>query len=316
MRPLCAAARRLAGAAILAAAAVTVAPPAFGAAPREKEAALLAKLRQRIDAVDARLDGVLGVYAEDLSTGAKLEMRADEAFPTASSIKLAVLYELYRQAQDGRVTLREATRPPAARVRGGGVLQELGDSVSLTWRDLAVLMIGWSDNEATNVLVRRVGMDAVNARLDGLGLPGTRLRRLMMDVDAARRGEENVSTPREIARLAAIVGRGEGLSPDAARDILAVASVADDGSSFRRGLPEGVRAVSKPGALEGVRCEAAWVDVPGRPYAAAIMTAYLKRESDGDAAIAEISAALYDTFDRLARSSDLGRIISERDSAR
>ncbi len=84
-------------------------------------------------------------------------------------------------------------------MRGGGILQELGDGVSLSWRDLAVLMIGWSDNEATNVLVRRVGMDAVNARLDGLGLPHTRLRRLMMDLEAARRGDENVSTPREIA---------------------------------------------------------------------------------------------------------------------
>ncbi len=90
-----------------------------------------------------------------------------------------------------------------------------------------------------------------------------------MDLEAARRGDENVSTPRELARLAEIVARGEGLSPARATDILAVASVPDEGSHFRRGLPAGVRAVSKPGALEGVRCEAAWVDVPGRPYAAA-----------------------------------------------
>jgi beta-lactamase class A len=278
------------------AALLAAASPALPADLPPKQADLFAKLKARVLAVDT--------------------LHADEVFPTASSIKLAVLYELYRQAGEGRVDLGEVTQPPAARVRGGGILQELGDRVSLTWRDLAVLMIGWSDNEATNVLVRRLGMDAVNRRLDALGLPRTRLRRQMMDFDAARRGDENVSTPREIARLAGMVATGHGFTPEPAKDLLAVASVADEGSHFRRGLPDSVRAVSKPGALEGVRCEAAWVDVPRRAYTAAIMTSYLRREADGEAAIAELSAAIYGTFDRLARSSEYGRIISERDSAK
>jgi beta-lactamase class A len=281
-----------------------------------KPADLFAKLRSRVQAADAHLDGVLGLYVHDLATGATVELRPDELFPTASSIKLAVLYELYRQADEGRIDVSEVTRPPVPRVGGGGVLQELSDRVSLTWRDLAVLMIGWSDNEATNVLVRRVGLHAVNGRLDALGLPRTRLRRLMMDLAAARRGDENVSTPRELARLAEIVARGEGLAPERGKDLLAVATVPDEGSSFRRGLPGGVRAISKPGALEGVRCEAAWVDVPGRPYSAAIMTAYLHREADGEATIAEISAAIYETFDRLARASGYGRLIGESGSAK
>ncbi len=292
--------------ACLAAAATTAAELPAG------QQALFDKLRQRVEEVDARLDGLLGVYVEDLSTGARVERRADLVFPTASSIKLAILYELYRQSDEGRVDLAGITVPPAARVRGGGVLQELGDHVSLSWRDLAVLMMGWSDNEATNLLIRRVGLDAVNRRLDSLSLPRTRLRRAMMDSEAARRGDENVSTPRELARLASLVARGEGLRSESARDILAVASVAAEGSYFRRGLPEGQKAVSKPGSLEGVRCEAAWVDVRGRPYAAAVMTSYLRSEPAGEAAIAELSAAIYGTFDRLARSSEYGRVISER----
>ncbi len=277
-----------------------------------KQADLLAKLRARVQAVDARLDGVLGVYVRDVTTGATVELRPDEIFPTASSIKLAVLYELYRQADEGKVDLTEVTRPPVPRVGGGGVLQELGDRVSLTWRDLAVLMVGWSDNEATNVLVRRVGLDTVNRRLDSLGLVRTRLRRQMMDLEAARRGDENVSTPREMARLAEIVARGEGLAPERAKDLLAVATVPDVSSPFRRGLPEGVRAVSKPGSLEAVRCEAAWVDVSGRPYAAAIMSTYVRNEAEGEAAITEIAAASYSTFDRLARGSEHGRLIGSR----
>jgi len=284
-------------------------------APAAKAAALLDRLRAHVAAADARLDGVLGVYVEDLASGARVvELRADEAFPTASSIKPAVLYELYRQGAEGRVELDETTRPPLPRVGGGGVLQELGPRVSLSWRDLAVLMMAWSDNEATNLLIRRLGMDAVNRRLDSLALARTRLRREMMDLAAARRGDENVSTPRELARLAGVVARGEGLARERALDLLAVATVPASGSPFRRGLPPDVRAISKPGSLEGVRCEMAWVEVPGRPYLAAIMTAYLAREADGEVVIEELSAAIYTTFDRLARSSEYGRVISERDS--
>ena len=81
---------------------------------------------------------------------------------------------------------------------------------------------------------------------------------------------------------------------------------------FRSALPEALTVLDKDGELEAVRVAAAVVDLPGRPYAATIMTTYLRRDDDGEAAIREISAALFSTFDRLARSSDLGRIISDR----
>ena len=281
------------------------------AAPAEKQGALWEKLRARIEAVDRGLDGVLGASVRDLKGGMTLDVRPAEPFPQASSIKLAVLYELYRQAEEGRVDLGELTRPALPRVRGGGVLQELGNQVSLTWRDVAVLMMGWSDNAATNVLIDRVGMDAVNRRLDSLGLRATRLRRKMMDLDAARRGDENVSTPAEMRQLAETMYVGAGLSTERARDMMAVAAVPKD-SPFRVPLPESLVVADKPGSLEAVRCVTAIVDLPGRPYAVSIMTTYLRRDADGEAAIREISAALYETFDRLARSSDLGRIISEK----
>jgi beta-lactamase class A len=303
--------------AALAATALAAAAPAFAADSSDaKAAALFERLRADVQATAARLDGVLGVYVEDLGRGAVVELRADEAFPTASSIKPAVLYELFRQADEGRLDLSELTRPPLPRVAGGGVLESLGGQLSLTWRDLGLLMMIYSDNEATNLLIRKVGMDAVNRRLDALSLPRTRLRRLMMDLEAARRGDENLSTPRELARLASLVAQGEGLSAERAKDLQAVATAPAQGSPFRRGLPEGVRAIAKPGSLEGVRCEMAWVDVPGRPYAAAIMTSYLARETDGEDAIAALSAAIFSTFDRLARSSEHGRVISERDARR
>jgi beta-lactamase class A len=276
-----------------------------------KEAVLVHRLRARIDAVAASLDGVLAVSLRDVKTGASIDVDAAEPFPQASTIKLAVLYELYRQAEEGRVDLAEVTTPPLPRVGGGGVLQELGGRVSLTWRDLAVMMMGWSDNEATNLLIAKVGMDAVNQRLDALSLPAVRLRRRMLDLEAARAGRENVGTAEQMRRLVEAMHAGTGLSTGRAADLRTVASVTKD-SPFRTPLPEGLLVMDKPGSLEGVRCVTAYVDVPGRPYSIAIMTAFLKRDADGEEAIRTISAAAFEMFDRLARSSDLGRVISDR----
>jgi len=292
--------------------AVFLAWPAAAARAGEKEDVLWSHLRARVQDVEKRLDGVLGLSVKDLKAGTTFEVRPDETFPQASSIKLAVLYELYRQSEEGKIDLAQVTRPPLPRVKGGGVLQELGDKVSVTWRDLAVMMVGWSDNEATNVLINRLGMAAVNHRLeDDLDLDHTRLRRKMMDLEAAHRGDENVGTPSEMRRLVEAIYAGKGLSPAAARDIRAVLGTPKD-SPFRVPLPEGLVVMDKPGALEAVRCVTAVVDVPGRPYAVSIETTFLKNDEDGAKAIREISAALYEMFDRLARSSDLGRVISER----
>jgi beta-lactamase class A len=291
---------------------LVLAGTAGAARASEKEEVLWSHLRARVQDVEKHLDGVLGLSVKDLKTGASFEVRPDEVFPQASSIKLAVLYELYRQSEEGKIDLAQVTRPPLPRVKGGGVLQELGDKVSVTWRDLAVMMVGWSDNEATNVLINRLGMAAVNHRLeDDLDLDHTRLRRKMMDLEAAHRGDENVGTPSEMRRLVEAIYAGKGLSPAGARDIRAVLATPKD-SPFRVPLPEGLVVLDKPGSLEAVRCVTAVVDVPGRPYAVSIETTFLEKDEDGAAAIRQISAALYEMFDRLARSSDLGRVISER----
>ena len=291
--------------------ALLLSAPAAAADLSPKEAVLWERLKARIEAVERGLDGVLGVSVRDLKTGATFEIRGHEVFPTASSIKVAVLYELFLEAEEGKIDLAEVTSPPLPRVRGGGVLMELGDRVSLTWRDLAVLMMGWSDNEATNLLIARLGMDAVNRRLDGLGLPVTRLRRRMMDLPAARRGDENVSTPGELRVLMETLYKGVGLAPGRAKDALKVAAI-PKASEFRSPLPEDLVIADKPGELEGVRCVTAVVDLPGRPYSAAVMTTYLRRDKDGEGAIREVSAALYETFSRLARASEYGRTISEK----
>jgi beta-lactamase class A len=272
------------------------------------EEALFEKLRARIAAVDAQLDGVLGVAIKDLTAGRTIEIRGDVLFPQASSIKLALIYELYQQAAAGRFDLDALRSLPRPRALGSGVLPFLSDRAQLTGRDLAILMMSLSDNAATNILIDEVSLASVNARLDALGLTKTRLRRRMIDLAAARRGEENVSTPLEMVRLIEAIANPSGLSKALADDLRAVVGVSKD-SAFRSALPPGLVILDKPGSLEGVRTATGLVALKHRPYAAAIMTTALKRDTDGDPAIREISRLAYETFDRLDRASPEGRLL-------
>ena len=137
--------------------------------PLNKQQVLWDHLRQAVAEVEQQLDGVLGVAILDLNSGQQLFIRPDEIFPQASSIKIAVLAELYHQAQqsargvNGKATLNDRYVVRAVDiVPDSAILGGLTPEVSsLTNRDLATIMVAVSDNSATNVLIDRVGMDNV-----------------------------------------------------------------------------------------------------------------------------------------------------------
>jgi beta-lactamase class A len=158
-------------------------------------------------------------------------------------------------------------------------------------------------------------MDNVNRFMDSLGLTHTRLRRKMMDLKAAAEGRENVSTPREMMALLQQLYEGKVLGKDAGDDFFKLLSTPKD-SWLRRDLPAGVRIANKPGSLEGVRNDVGIVFVPNRPYVICVMTSYLKNERDGETAISRISLAAYEMFDRMARASEFGRVISPGNGSR
>jgi beta-lactamase class A len=279
------------------------------------EAVLEAKFKAAIGEVEAGLDGVLGLAFKDLETGRTLFLRERETFPQASSIKIAVLYEVFKQAEEGRLSLDEfIPLEDGRKVGGSGVLLHLGrPRLSLSVRDLAVLMIVLSDNTATNLLIDKVGMDAVNARLDRLGLRRTRLRRKMMDLQAAAEGRENVSTPFEMLTLLERIWKGGGLAEPFRQGLLDILALPKDlPGPLRDGVPGDVPVAEKPGELEAVRCDSGLVLLPGRPYVLSVMTTYLKRDADGNPAIARISRIVYEHVARLARSSEIGRIVSDK----
>jgi beta-lactamase class A len=281
-----------------------LATPAAAQGPLQAE--LKVQLVRQLDAVAANLNGVVGYRVVDLTSGETVAARLDaQQFPTASTIKLAILYELFAQADAG--TLALDTPAPLAKsqvVGGSGILQHLSGPV-LSMRDLAALMVIVSDNSATNVVIDALGMDRVNARSAKLGLADMRLRRKMMDGAAARRGDENGASPGSLARIAELVWKGEGLttaSRDAARKMLHAVP-----GQIRDAVPAGISVASKTGTLDAVRAEAAVVELPGRPFALSVMTTYLANDADGERAIHDIAAAAFSYFSRLAAGGIYGR---------
>ena len=178
------------------------------------------KLDATVQQVNRDLDGTMGVAIMDLTDGRTLLLNPDAVFTQASSIKVAVLAELYRQQQQsesgatGKAKLSDLYTVSASDlVADSSIMAGLTPGVTrVTNRDLATFMVAVSDNSATNVLIDRVGMANVNAMLDSLGLAHTRLQRKMMDVKAAQAGRENLSTPRDMMTLFADLYQGKVLN--------------------------------------------------------------------------------------------------------
>jgi beta-lactamase class A len=298
-------------------AAAQTAPPAQPNV-NEKQTVLWEKLAARINEIDRNLDGVAGVAILDLTSGRTFLLHADDVFPQASSIKIAVLAELYHQAQG--LGAKNAKLTDLYTVQSSDLVQDsdimggLTPGVTrLTNRDLATMMVAVSDNSATNVLIDRVGMNNVNDLMASLGLTHTLLRRKMMDLQAASQGRENVSTPREMMTLLEGIYQGKILNKQMTEDFFKMLSTHKD-SFLPRLLPDSVHIANKPGELEAVRNDSGIVFVPNRPYVICVMTTYLKNERAGEEAISRISEAAYQTFDRLGRGSEYGRVVSPNNS--
>src|SRR5262249_2952718 len=278
-----------------------------------KRQVLWQKLQEQIRAIDHQLDGVLALAVKDLTSGEEFFINTDEIMPQASSIKIAVLAELYREVQQGKLKLTdEYIVRKEDLVTGSDIMLGLTPGVTrLTLRDLATMMVAVSDNSATNGLIGRVGMENVNAMLESQGLHATRLRRKMMDLKAAGEGRENVATPREMMTLLETIYRGKLLNKEMTEDFLKLLSTHKE-SALLQGLPDDAVAANKPGELEAVRNDSGIVMVKNRPYILCVMTSYLKDEKDGSAAIRKIAALTYSYFDRVGRASDYGRVVSPK----
>ena len=275
---------------------------------QEAQHRLLAeRFRGELEAISRATPGVVGIQVVDLTSGAEYGVNAELVFPTASAIKVPLLVELLRQGEAGRIRMDERVELRAGdRAGGSGVLQFLGDGTSaLAMRDLAVLMVVLSDNTATNLLIERVGMDAVNRTLAGMGFTATRLQRRMMRPLEGARGQENVASPAEAARLMARVARCElPVSAAGCAEVQRILRIAKEGS-YVAPLPAATAVAWKGGDLGGVRTAWGWVALERRPYVAAIMVNF-SDDAAAEEAVRRASAAAHAFFARLAGTTPFG----------
>jgi beta-lactamase class A len=169
----------------------------------------LHQLRTRIESEILLRGMILGLYVEDLSDGECLDLDADRLFPLASVIKTPIMAHCMRALDLAETIDLELSAPEFSQEDGSGVLTYLTSRVTLNMRDLIALSIIESDNLATNVLIRRAGMDAINQTMRDLGMAQTRLTHLIEDFPTLRQPGSNPGTPRDLGKLYRAIFRGE-----------------------------------------------------------------------------------------------------------
>ncbi len=176
--------------------------------------------------------------------------------PSASMIKLLILNELMDQVNQGLVSLDESyTLTSSDLVGGTGTLQGRGAGATTTFREMAQLMISASDNVATNVIIDRIGMGAINEQAAQLGLTGTSLNRYMMDTEALAAGVDNYMSSSDAATLLRMVYDGTFVNSEASRFALDALKAQTDGNGIAGGLGN-VEFAHKTGTLSNAQNDA------------------------------------------------------------
>jgi beta-lactamase class A len=186
-------------------------------------------LDARVHAEIAPFKGKVYLFAKNLDTGETYSYNGDERVRTASTIKVAVMIEAFSRVGKGHAKWTdELVLTKAARYGGSGVLPELADGLRLTLRDCVNLMMVVSDNTAANLVLDDLTTDAVNARMDSLGLKQTRIMRRVGSGGESREGKEadnkrfglGATTPHEMVQILEKLDRGEIVSGAASKEML------------------------------------------------------------------------------------------------
>jgi beta-lactamase class A len=267
-----------------------------------------AGLRRSIEQITRGYEGVVGVSVRNLVTDESLSIRGGETFPTASLIKVAVLVALLDEVEKGRIALDDPlTMIARDQVGGSGVLQHLHGGLQLTVEDAARLMIVISDNTATNLLLDKVPMRTVWAKMDSLGLPHTRihsktfLRSTSVAMDSSVKYGLGVTTPDETVRLFALLHQGRAVSPRMDSLALAILRDNEDWNKLVRWLPDGATAAHKSGDVDQSRNDCGILYGPDAPVAVCVMTRENRdtsyaTDNPANLLIARIGAEVYRFF--------------------
>ncbi|RNB87035.1 serine hydrolase [Brevibacillus fluminis] len=291
------------------------------------------ELQEKLERIAREMPGTFGVAIKHLETGEEASLFGDELFQLASVFKIPILATLFRDVEEGRLSLGERVKLQAdERVPGSGVLQELDPGAEVTIKDLAMLMIIVSDNYGTDQVLKHVGIERVNRFMNELGLVKTNIQhdcwRLLtictgLDLPAPTaegyeeymrredadqfdeahsilepRPENNVSTPQEINRLLEMIAKKQLISEAACDGMLNILKRQQFTSRIPNLLPGQARAAHKTGTIGSCVNDAGIVYMPQGKGAFAITVLSRDNESTNQGAqtIARLSRAAYDHF--------------------
>lgn len=225
--------------------------------------------------------GEVAVVVRHLESGAEFRHRDDQPMPTASLIKLPLLVAAYEAIAAGKLGRDEPlVLTDADKVPGSGILtKHFADGASLTLRDALRLMIAFSDNTATNLVVDRVGLSTTASAMERLGLPHTKLhskvfrRDTSIFPDRSERFGLGSTTAGETVRLLEMIAEAEILTPELCDEILGHLLACEDRDKLARRLPPEISLAHKTGAVNASRCDAGLLIGPavdGKPVRVAI----------------------------------------------
>ncbi len=275
-------------------------------------------LEDELRALTAGYQGKVSLYAVDLHGKQSVELDADAPVPTASTIKLAVLFEALKQIQEGRVRFEDAvTLTHDNQVEGSGVLLFFDTPLTLTLKDTLTMMTVVSDNSATNLAIDVLGLENINNRLRSMGLSDTRLyKKVFMPPvppvpDDQPKFGLGKTTARQMAELMVRFATCNLNAPDAPAEpsqgdralcdaAIAMLKAQSERASIPRYL-DGITVANKTGAIDAARNDVGIVYANNGPI---VISAYTYENADrswtvdnaGQVLIAKLSKAIVDRW--------------------
>src|SRR6267378_5387491 len=267
---------------------------------------LAARIAARVAAAPAR---AVGVYFRDLTTGDSVRVGADLRFHAASTMKVPVMIQLFRDRDAGQLSLDDSI-PVTNTFRSivdsstyeltkaddsdSSLYTRVGGKASIG--ELVELMETVSSNLATNLLIARVGAPRANATAHALGADSILVLRGVEDGKAYRAGLNNTTTARDLGVLLAAIADGRAASPAACRDMLEILGRQHFKEGIPSGLPAGTRVYHKTGWIGGVVYhDAAVVELAGgRRYVLVVLTGGVQKDEDAYKLVSDLSRLVYE----------------------
>jgi beta-lactamase class A len=285
--------------------ALLLAGSAHSPAPAAPGAAADAGLRARLQQLAGDAGAELAVAARALDGSHELSWHADELFHAASTMKVPVMIELFRQAEEGLLALDDrlpVTNEFASIVDGSPYTLSVDDDSdrdiygglgqTRTLRELCEAMITVSSNLATNLLIERLGVERIRSTVAGLGAGGMNVRRGVEDAKAFRQGLNNTTTARGLLVLLDAIGTGRAVSPGASLEMVAMLKRQKFSDAIPAGVPPGTEVAHKTGSITRIHHDAGIVYAP-RPYVLVVLVRGVEDKKRSAALIADVTRAVH-----------------------